>query len=109
MISLKVTFDSNEIVNIDVDTPCTVNCFLDSDINTANINLNSLSNGEHSFKPIAIQLYDKSIVSIELYHNGIMVDSLESSSTKVDIAWSLNISETDNFQETLSFVKKLTN
>ena len=109
MISLKVTFDSNEIVNIDVDTPCTVNCFLDSDINTANINLNSLSNGENSFKPIAIQLYDKNIVSIELYHNGIMVDSLESSSTKVDITWSLNISETDNYQETLSFVKKLTN
>lgn len=108
MISLKVTFDSNEVLDINVDTPCAVNCFLDSDINTANINLNNMSNGESSFKSIAVQMYDKNIASVKLYHNGTMVDSLESS-TKVDITWSLNINETDDFQETLSFTKKLVN
>ena len=108
MISLKVTFDSNEVLDIDVNTPCAVNCFLDSDINTANINLNNMPNGEQSLKPIAIQLYDKNIVKVELYRNGTIVDSLEGNS-KVGISWSLNISETDDFQETLSFSKKLVN
>ena len=57
---------------------------------------------------IAVQMYDKNIVSVKLYHNDTMVDILESS-TKVDITWSLNINETDDFQETLSFAKKLVN
>ena len=106
MISLKVTFNSNEVLDIDVDVLCSINCYLDSDMNTANINLNNMSNGEHSLKPIAVQIYDKNITKIELYRNSTMVDSLEGSS-KVGIAWSLNISETDDFQETLSFTKKL--
>ena len=37
MISLKVTFNSNEVLDIDVDIPCSINCYLDSDMNTANI------------------------------------------------------------------------
>lgn len=108
MISLKIVFDSNEVLDIDVSTSCSVNCYLDSDINTANININNMSNGKQSFKPIAIQLYDKNIAKVELYRNGTIVDSLEGNS-KVDITWSLNISETDDFQETLSFTKKLVN
>lgn len=108
MISLKVIFNSNEILDIDVSTSCSVNCYLDSDVNTANININNMSNGEQSLKPIAIQLYDKNIVKVELYRNGTIVDSLEGNS-KVGISWSLNISETDDFQETLSFSKKLVN
>lgn len=108
MVSLKVVFNSNEVLDINVTVPCSVNCYLDSDVNTANINLNNMSNGEQSLKPIAIQLYDKNIVKIELYRNGTMIDSLEGNS-KVSITWSLNISETDDFQETLSFIKKLVN
>lgn len=108
MISLKVIFNSNEVSDINVTVPCSVNCYLDSDVNTANINLNNMSNGEQSFKPIAIQLYDKNIVKVELYRNGTIVDSLEGNS-KVGISWSLNINETDDFQETLSFTKKLVN
>lgn len=108
MTSLKVVFNSNEVLDIDVSTSCSVNCYLDSDVNTANINLNNMSNGEQSLKPIAIKLYDKNIVRVELYRNGTIVDSLEGNS-KVGISWSLNISETDDFQETLSFSKKLIN
>lgn len=106
MISLKVTFDGDEPLNINVSESCVVNCFLDAIMNTANINLHTSSDNKSIFKSIAIQLYNKNLTSVELYHNGILVDILEGDS-ELAISWNLCIGEIEGLQETLVFSKKL--
>lgn len=106
MISLKVTFDNDETLNIEVGDSCVVNCFLDAVMNTANINLHVSSDNKSIFKSTAIQLYNKTLTGVELYHNGILVDALEGDS-ELTISWNLCVGEADDLQETLVFSKKL--
>lgn len=106
MISLKVMFNHDETLNIDVSASCIVNCFLDDVMNTANINLHTSSDNKSIFKSIAVQLYDKTLTRVELYRNDVLVDTLEGDS-KLAISWNLCVGEADNLQETLVFSKKL--
>lgn len=106
MISLKVMLDNDETLNIDVSDSCVVNCFLDAVMNTANINLHTSSDNKSIFKSIAVQLYDKTLAKVELYHNGILVDALEGD-TELGVSWNLYVGEADDLQETLVFSKKL--
>lgn len=106
MISLKVMFDNSESLNIEAGESCVVNCFLDAVMNTANINLHTSADNKSIFKSIAVQLYNKTLTSVELYHNDILIDALEGNSD-LGVSWNLYIGEADDLQETLVFSKKL--